>query len=223
MSGKKEQPAAIPPVQDPTDALEEWGTVITSDRNLSKLPRCYGRDPEVARIVKQLTQGYRRSIVLDGDRGVGKTAIVYEVAYELAKLGWHMLEVQPTALLVGTYYLGEWQTRVNKLLESVKQPARIALFVPNFDKLSTIGKSENQDSSAADLFMPLMSTGQLAIVGEGVAGEEGSAWMLRKHAETIEIMPMSQSQTLDIANHLLAGESFSFDDGVTDQIGRAHV
>ncbi|HEV2460817.1 MAG TPA: AAA family ATPase, partial [Ktedonobacterales bacterium] len=121
-----------------TSALEHLMSMGASDlsqRALSgQLAHAYGRDAEVSKVFECLAA--RRSVLLLGPANVGKTAILHEVVGRMARKqapaeleGAHVVAISTGAVLVGTKYLGEWQTRFGELLEAVKAGKRIFLYL----------------------------------------------------------------------------------------------
>lgn len=200
------------------DLFSGWGTVLTEPKTLEKLPRCHGRTQEVQRVVEKILNGDSKSIVLDGNPGVGKTAIVYEVARELASQGWGMIEVRPSDLLVGTKWLGEWQTRINGFVESLRQPEKIVAYIPNIDQLDQVGKSSSNDSNAADFLAPPISRGELAVIGETSSLRAGSHYSLEKIMERMVVLPMSEEQTLDVTARVCQSERFTMVQDASDRL-----
>ena len=76
------------------------------------------------------------------------------------------MEVIPSELLVGTKYLGEWQTRVQKLIDAAKAPRRVALVMPSVQDILEVGSSNSQDISVSSMLMPLVERGDLVVIGE---------------------------------------------------------
>ena len=189
------------------EALTDFGTLLTSPENLPQLSRAFGRDAEVNTIVNSLTGTDKSAILLSGASGVGKTAIVHEVAHRMAERGWALLEMTPADFMVGTRYLGEWQTRFKTLLDLVRRPRRIALYLPGFETLGSVGKASNSDDNLATVLVPYLSRGELAVIGEISADASDSSPALRRTMETITINPLTKSQTRDLAIQVAKAEN----------------
>ncbi len=113
--------------------------------------------------------GGPRAAVLLGPPGSGKTAVAHEVVHRLMTLeggGWRVLRVNPSDILAGTVYLGEWQTKVRDLVEAVKAPRRVLLYVQNLAELAHAGRSSKNDLNVATMIAPHVESGAIAILGE---------------------------------------------------------
>ena len=140
-----------------------------------------------------------RAVVLLGPSGAGKSAIVCELAHRLAGRGWHMLRVASSDFLTGTVYLGEWQTRLSKLIAAVSRPRPIVVYLPNPEELHSVGKSSSSDSNVATALAPYIERGEVVLIGETT--EEafrqglGSDPSLRKLFRPIAVKPMNERAT----------------------------
>lgn len=148
------------------EAARTFGTVLTEPSRLARLPHAYGVENAVAAVEAALQGAPPRAVCLLGESGVGKTAIIYELAHRLAARGWHLLQVSPADFLTGTMYLGEWQTRLSKLVAVISAPRQIVVYVPNLEELNSVGRSSSSDSNVASALAPSIDRGQIAIVGE---------------------------------------------------------
>ena len=110
------------------DELRPYGTVLTLEAEAGRLHRAHGVEDAVAALVKVLTGDAPRAAVLVGESGCGKTALVYELVHRLRidpDGPWYVLRVAPAEFLAGTMYLGEWETKLKKLVEAVCHPRRV--------------------------------------------------------------------------------------------------
>ena len=145
--------------------LRGFGTVLTEEVQLSQLSRGYCVENVVETIERALAGGPPRAVVLLGASGSGKTAIVGELAHRLAAQGWHLLRIAPADFLTGTVYLGEWQTRLSKLIAAVSRPRPIVLYIPNLEELSSVGKSSSSDSNIASALATYIERGDIVLLG----------------------------------------------------------
>src|SRR2546430_16007056 len=105
------------------DQLLSMGAVDMTQRAQSgKLSHAYGREIEVAKVLESLASG--QSVLLVGPSGVGKTAIWHEVIARISRnhcppalQGKRFISISTGTVMVGTKYLGEWQTRLGELLD----------------------------------------------------------------------------------------------------------
>jgi ATP-dependent Clp protease ATP-binding subunit ClpA/protein subunit release factor B len=169
---------AEPP--DPA-ALAEFGSDLTARVRRAPLAHTYGREREIelarTRLAVEGTDGggagatsRPRSVVLVGPSGAGKTAIVEELARRYALeprvVPTLVLEVTTGDVMAGTKFLGEWQTRLKKLLEATRSPRRVVWYVPDVNQLLEAGRSSSADQNFASMIAPYLERGEVAIVGE---------------------------------------------------------
>ena len=185
--------------------MRGFGTVLTSEAEAGRLPHAFRVDDICAAIQAVLVGPPPRAVVLLGEPGSGKTAVVHELTHRLGNdpAGpWHMLRVAPADLLAGTTWLGEWQTKVRNLVQAVKAPRRVVLYVPNLEELSDVGRSSQSDSNVATALAPYIERGELAIVGESTpeafrAGL-GAIGSLRRLFHAIDVQEAKPARTRDI-------------------------
>ena len=115
--------------------LARFGTDLTAEAEAGRLPRAHGVDVACEAVLDDGHRRRRRARSCCWARpGSGKTAVAHEVVHRLAALPerpWRVLRVRPSDILAGTVYIGEWQTKVSELVEAVKAPRRVLLYVPN--------------------------------------------------------------------------------------------
>ncbi len=189
-----------------TNALSEFGSDLTA-REKRTQARTYGRDREVELARARLfAEGGPRSVVLVGPSGAGKTAIVEEIARRFATetrvVPTIVLEVTTGDILAGTRYLGEWQTRLKKLLTAVRSPHRVVIYVPDVNQLLEAGRASDTQQNFASMIAPYLERGEVAILGESTPeafrrGLERDP-PFRKLFQVIQVESMSQESALDV-------------------------
>ncbi len=156
---------------EPADkaALAEFGSDLTA-RVQRGLARTHGRDREVEVARARLFAEGPRSVVLVGPSGVGKTAIVEEIARRFAQetrvSPTIVLEVTTSDVLVGTKWLGEWETRLKKLVKTASAPHRVVLYFPDVNQLLEAGRASDTQRNFASMLAPYLERGEIAILGE---------------------------------------------------------
>jgi len=108
--------------------LARFGTDLTALAANRTLPRAHCAGPWCETLLKLIQREPWRSIALLGPAGVGKSALVNELVYQLAKPengGWRVLRISPTDFMAGTRYLGEWETKVRELVDEIRKPRRV--------------------------------------------------------------------------------------------------
>ncbi len=121
------------------------------------------RDSLIEKLVGIIKSG--RSILLTGDGGVGKTAVVHGLARKLAPEYRQLNELTSMTILTGTRYLGEWQTKAQQLLDEAEKK-RAVLYFADIWNLPTVGSSSNDPSALLDFLRAGMSSGRYQVVGE---------------------------------------------------------
>jgi ATP-dependent Clp protease ATP-binding subunit ClpC len=184
------------------DQLRGFGTLLTAETEADRLPHAYGVESVCTAVQAVLNGAPPRAVVLLGEPGSGKTAVVHELTHRLRTdpTGpWHVLRVAPADLLAGTTWLGEWQTKVRNLVQTVRQPRRVVLYVPNLEELSEAGRSAQSDSNVATALAPYIERGEVAILGESTPDAFrmglGAVGSLRRLFHAVEVREPDTQQT----------------------------
>lgn len=214
--------ASTPYVPAPT--LSQFGTDLSEQAAEGKLPRGYGLDSVRDLAMSVLFSKEPRSIVLLGESGVGKTAVINELVYELNKPqhGWRVLRMAPTDFLVGTRYLGDWESRVDRLVQACRKPNKVLLYIPNIGELSSIGRHERSESNVADALAPFIQDGSLLVIGESSPEEYqrglGSVKSLNRLFERMLMSEAKADDTRSILSAVRDNEKPEIPDGVLDNV-----
>ena len=187
------------------ELLKTYGTVLTLEAQAGKLPHAYEVDAALDDVCKVLRGEPPRAVVLVGESGAGKTAIVNELAHRLANdpTGpWCVLRVAPAEFLAGTVYLGEWETKLRNLIQAARHPRRVILYVPNLEDLASIGVTSKSDSNVATALAPHIERGDVTILGESTAESFrkglGAIRSLRRLFHAVQVPPAEAEETRDI-------------------------
>ncbi len=136
-----------------------------------KLDAVIGRDKEISRVIQILSRRTKNNPCLIGEPGVGKTAIAEGIALriESKKVPMHLQDKQIylldlTALVAGTQFRGQFESRVKGLLNEVRQEGNIILFIDEVHNLVGAGNSEGS-MNAANLLKPALSRGEIQVIG----------------------------------------------------------
>ncbi len=155
-------------------ALAQFGTDLTTAAAAGTVPRAFGVDASIALIQGMLAREPRRSLVLLGESGVGKTALVNELTHVLAdpaRGGWRVIRVAAADFLTGTKYIGEWETRAHELIQAIRAPRRVLLYIPNLAELSNTGTSSTSKGNVAQTLAPHLEDGSVILLGEATPRE----------------------------------------------------
>ena len=156
---------------------------LTQKAREGKIDNIVGRDKELSRAIQILCRRSKNNPCLIGEPGVGKTAIAEalaqkivkgEVPAKLADKEIHLLDL--TALVAGTQFRGQFESRIKNLVDEVKDNGNIILFIDEIHNLVGTGDAEGS-MNAANILKPALSRGEIQVVGATTFTE------YRKHIE----------------------------------------
>jgi len=185
--------------------LDKYGRLLNTEQEREFLDRAYLRDDEVDLLVDHCTDpDTRRSILLVGEAGVGKTAILHEFTHRLAELDedWQFLETNTSELISGTRYLGDWETKLKEMTEAILEREKVVLYLTNPNDLLGAGAHSKSDENFADFFKPYLHRGQLTMIAEcteeelkdGLTSDPGFLRLFRQ----VTVPDLSDSETLEV-------------------------
>lgn len=194
------------PLAADVSALTGFGKNLTEEARAGTLPRAFHSSETVDALERALEGDDNRSVALIGPTGTGKTAVIHELCHRLAARDgapWQVIRVVPAELLVGTKYVGEWQTRVRELIELVAAPQRVILFMPNVSELTEVGlSSSSEQMSAATLLAPEIESGRIAVIGESTpeswSRTTASSATFQRLFQRIDVRPMTRAQAREV-------------------------
>eukprot|EP01129_Flabellula_baltica_P006317 TRINITY_DN2354_c0_g2_i1.p1 TRINITY_DN2354_c0_g2~~TRINITY_DN2354_c0_g2_i1.p1 ORF type:complete len:867 (+),score=219.33 TRINITY_DN2354_c0_g2_i1:30-2630(+) len=153
------------------DALNKYGVDLVEQAREGKLDPVIGRDDEVRRVIRILSRRTKNNPVLIGDPGVGKTAIVEELAQRIFKndvpnnLRCKLVSLDMGALIAGAKYRGEYEERIKAVLKEVEDAeGKIILFIDEIHLIIGTGSGDSA-MDAANLLKPLLARGKLKCIG----------------------------------------------------------
>ena len=157
--------------------LGSYCTNLSQKAADGELDNIIGRDKEIARVVQILSRRTKNNPCLIGEPGVGKTAIAEGIAlrinegnvpFNLADKKLYLLDL--TALVAGTQFRGQFESRVKGLVDEVKREGNIILFIDEVHNLVGAGDSEGS-MNAANILKPALSRGEVQVIGATTFGE----------------------------------------------------
>ncbi len=107
-----------------------------------------------------------RSVLLVGERGTGRTALLRDAWLALARRGYSIFEAGHMELLAGQVYVGQVEERIQRLVRELDASRRIIWYVPDFQSLLHTGRHWQSPTGALDLLFPALAEGRILIVGE---------------------------------------------------------
>ena len=146
--------------------LETYCTNLTRKAKNNELDRVIGRDKEIYRVTQILSRRTKNNPCLIGEPGVGKTAIAEGIAqliasdkvpFRLKNKEIYLLDL--TALVAGTQFRGQFESRAKALIDEIKNAGNIILFIDEVHNLVGTGDSEGT-MNAANIFKPALSEGR---------------------------------------------------------------
>ena len=163
--------------------LENYCLSLTQRAREGKLDRMIGREEELERVIQILNRRQKNNPCLIGEPGVGKTAIAEglaqriaadQVPYKLRDKEVYLLDL--TALVAGTQFRGQFESRMKGLIEEVKKQGNIILVIDEVHSIVGAGDAEGS-MNAANILKPALSRGEIQVIGATTFTE------YRKHIE----------------------------------------
>jgi len=159
------------PQNDEKKILNTYCTDLTAKARSGKTDRIIGRDRELERVIQILCRRQKNNPCLIGEPGVGKTAIAEALAQRivdgnvpqrLADSEIWLLDL--TALVAGTQFRGQFESRILGLIKEVKRAGNIILMIDEVHTIVGAGDSEGS-MSAANILKPALSRGEIQVIG----------------------------------------------------------
>ncbi len=169
--GAKEQKAKENKKDDSKKLLNMYCTNLTEKAFRGEMDRIVGRERELDRVIQILSRRQKNNPCLIGEPGVGKTAIAEALAQRivdgnvpegLANAEIRLLDL--TALVAGTQFRGQFESRILGLIKEVKSAGNIILMIDEVHTIVSAGDSEGS-MSAANILKPALSRGEIQIIG----------------------------------------------------------
>jgi len=163
--------------QDP-DILEKFGRNICDAVRSGKVDPVIGRDEEIRKVVEVLARKTKNNVILIGEPGVGKTAIVEGLAERIVKndvpttlANKEIYELDMGSLVAGAKYRGEFEERLKAVLKKIKDSNhQIILFIDEIHLIVGAGKADGA-LDASNMLKPLLARGEIDCVGATTLNE----------------------------------------------------
>ena len=158
--------------------LEEFGINITDIARRGDIDPVIGRDEEIIRVIEILNRRTKNNPVLIGEPGVGKTAVVEGLAQKIVdgsvpqKLqGKQVIRLDVVSLVQGTGIRGQFEERMQKLMEEIRQRQDVILFIDEIHEIVGTGNAGDGNMDAGNILKPALARGELQLVGATTLNE----------------------------------------------------
>ena len=171
-------PAQTPPPSQENGLLEEFGINVTEIARRGDIDPVIGRDDEIIRVIEILNRRTKNNPVLIGEPGVGKTAVVEGLAQKIVdgdvphKLqGKQVIRLDVVSLVQGTGIRGQFEERMQKLMEEIRKREDIILFIDEIHEIVGAGSAGDGNMDAGNILKPALARGELQLVGATTLNE----------------------------------------------------
>ena len=154
-----------------TPTLDQMGIDLTEAARKNKLDPVVGRTKEIERVIQIISRRTKNNPVLIGEPGVGKTAIVESLARRIVAgdipdtlRGKRLLTLDMGSLVAGTKYRGEFEERLKKIIEEIRNSKNCVLFIDEIHTIVGAGAAEGA-VDAANILKPSLSRGEMQVIG----------------------------------------------------------
>ena len=171
-------PVQTPPPNQEKGLLEEYGINVTEIARRGNVDPVIGRDEEIIRVIEILNRRTKNNPVLIGEPGVGKTAVVEGLAQKIVdgdvphKLqGKEVIRLDVVSLVQGTGIRGQFEERMQKLMEEIRKRDDIILFIDEIHEIVGAGSAGDGNMDAGNILKPALARGELQLVGATTLNE----------------------------------------------------
>ena len=195
-----------------TPSLDEFGTDLTMAAQELRLDPVIGREKEIERVIQILARRTKNNPVLLGEPGVGKTAVAEGLAIRIVNAevpdildGKKVIQLDMGLLVAGTKYRGEFEERLKKIMDEIRQSGNVILVIDEMHTLIGAGAAEGA-IDAANILKPALSRGEIQVIGATTSDEyrkyveKDSA--LERRFQPIIIEEPSVDETIEIIKGL---------------------
>ncbi len=191
-----------------TEELDHYSVNLTQLAKENKLNRLIGRESYLHRMKVILERKSKNNILLVGSAGVGKTALVEGLCYELINDGssYEIISVNVSSLIANTKYRGDFEARINKVLDEVLSSNNKILFI---DEIHTIIKAGSSDNSLdiANIIKPYLARENFRCIGATTTEEYEKSInkdkALARRFQSVFVNELTPLETLDVLNGIV--------------------
>ena len=212
-----------------TPIINSFSKDITEIARKNNLDPVIGREKEINHLIMVLSRRTKNNAVLIGEAGVGKTAIVEGLAYNVSTknvppnlFGKRVLMLDLNSLLAGTKYRGEFEERIRKLTNEISNSKRkIILFIDEIHNLIQ-AESSGESVSVGDILKPAMARGELQIIGATTKEEYDQYFhtdlAFKRRMQPIFVKEPSKKETFEILKGIKGKYEFFHNVKISDKI-----
>lgn len=195
-----------------TPSLDEFGRDLTLAAQELRLDPVVGREKEIERVIQILARRTKNNPVLIGEPGVGKTAVAEGLAIRIVNAevpdildGKKVIQLDMGLLVAGTKYRGEFEERLKKIMDEIRQAGNIILVIDEMHTLIGAGAAEGA-IDAANILKPALSRGEIQVIGATTLDEyrkyveKDSA--LERRFQSVLIDEPSEDESIEIIKGL---------------------
>lgn len=160
-----------------TPSLDEFGTDLTLAAQELRLDPVIGREKEIERVIQILARRTKNNPVLLGEPGVGKTAVAEGLAIRIVNAevpdileAKKIIQLDMGLLVAGTKYRGEFEERLKKIMDEIRQAGNVILVIDELHTLIGAGAAEGA-IDAANILKPALSRGEIQVIGATTSDE----------------------------------------------------
>ena len=176
-SGLEEESKEAQKKPSKTPLLDQFCRDLTELAQKNSLDPVIGREMEIERVIQILSRRTKNNPALIGEPGVGKTAIAEGLAQHIilgnipeSLMGKRVLTLDMGALVAGTKYRGEFEERLKKILDEIRQSREVVLFIDELHTLVGAGAAEGA-IDAANILKPALARGEIQCIGATTLNE----------------------------------------------------
>lgn len=189
-------------------SIEQFSVDLTKEIREGKLDPVIGREDEIERVIQILSRRTKNNPCLVGEPGVGKTAIVEAIADRIVSdnvpdslKNKRLLTLDLPAMVAGSKYRGEFEERIKKVINEVKNDGNILLFLDEIHTMIGAGGAEGS-IDAANILKPALARGEIQIIGATTINEfrkyfEKDA-ALERRFQPVTVQEPTVEQTIEI-------------------------
>lgn len=151
--------------------LDTYGVNLTEKARRGEIDMVIGRETEMARTAQILNRRTKNNPCLIGEPGVGKTAIAEGLALKIVKgdvpaklLSYEIYLLDMTAVVAGTQFRGQFESRLRNIIEEVKKAGNIILVIDEIHTICSAGDAEG-GMNAGNILKPALSRGEIQVIG----------------------------------------------------------